>query len=48
MNIINKLLDNPADNSFDIEPRIHKSMQSKLPEPELARGGFITPEQAEK
>jgi len=48
MNIINKLLDNPADNSFDIEPLIHKSMQSKLPELELARDGFITPEQAEK
>ena len=48
MNIINKLLDNPTDNSFDIEPLIHKSMKSKLPELELAIDGFITPEQAEK
>jgi hypothetical protein len=36
MNIINKLMDNPADNNFDIEPLIHKSRQSKLLEPELA------------
>ena len=48
MNIINKLLVNPLDNSFDIEPLIHGSMKDKLPELELAIDGFITPEQAEK
>lgn len=48
MNIINKLLENTQDNSFDIESLIHGSMKSKLPELELAIDGFITPEQAEK
>ena len=48
MNIINRLLANPRDNSFDIEPLIHGSMKDKLPELELAIDGFITPEQAEK
>lgn len=48
MNIINRLLENPLDNSFDIEPLIHGSMKDKLPELELAIDGFITPEQAEK
>jgi Transposase and inactivated derivatives len=48
MNIIEKLLKNPLDTSFDIEPLIHGSMKSKLPELELAIDGFITPEQAEK
>jgi hypothetical protein len=48
MNIINRLLVNPQDNSFDIEPLIHGSMKDKLPELELAIDGFITPEQAEK
>lgn len=48
MNIINRLLANPMDNSFDIEPLIHSSMRDKLPELELAIDGFITPEQAEK
>jgi transposase len=48
MNIINKLLDNPLDPSFDIEPLIHGSMKKKLPELELAIDGFITPEQAGK
>jgi len=47
MNIINKLLDNPFDNSFDLEPLIHGSMKDKLPELELAID-FISPEQAEK
>lgn len=36
MKIINKLLENPLDNSFDIEPLIHCSMKDKLPELELA------------
>ncbi len=47
MNIIEKLLKNPLDTSFDIEPLIHGSMKSKLPELELAIDGFITPEQAD-
>ena len=48
MNIINRLLKNPLDNNFDIEPLIHGSMKDKIPELELAIDGFITPEQAEK
>ncbi len=48
MNIIDKLLENPLDTSFDIEPLIHGSMKDKIPELELAIDGFITPEQAEK
>jgi len=48
MNIIEKLLKNPLDTSFDIEPLIHGSMKNKLPELELAIDGFITPEQAGK
>lgn len=48
MNIINRLLENPLDNNFDIEPLIHGSMKDKIPELELAIDGFITPEQAEK
>lgn len=48
MNIIDKLLDNPQDTSFDIEPLIHGSMKDKLPELELAIDGWITPEQAGK
>jgi transposase len=48
MNTINRLLENPLDNSFDIEPLIHGSLKYKLPELELAIDGFITPGQAEK
>jgi len=48
MNIIEKLLNNPSDTSFEIEPLIHGSMKHKLPELELAIDGYITPEQAEK
>ena len=44
--ILDKILENPDDTSFDIEPLIHGSMKKKLPEPELAIDGFITPEQA--
>lgn len=47
-NIINKILENPLDTSFDIEPLIHGSMKAKLPELELAVDGYITPEQAAK
>lgn len=48
MNIIDKLLENPLDTTFDLEGLIHGSMKKKLPELELAIDGFITPEQAEK
>jgi transposase len=42
MNLIDKLLDNPLDTSFDIEPLIHGSMKKKIPELELATDGLIT------
>ncbi|EOR20489.1 MULTISPECIES: IS110 family transposase [unclassified Niallia] len=48
MNIIEKLLKDPLDTSFDLEPLIHGSMKHKLPELELAIDGYITSEQAEK
>lgn len=48
MNIINRLLENPVDSNFNIEPLIHGSMKDKLPELKLAIDGFITPEQVEK
>jgi transposase len=48
MNIIDKLLEDPLDTSFDIEPLIHGSMKEKLPELQLAIEGLITPEQAGK
>lgn len=48
MNIIEKILENPLDTSFDIEPLIHGSMKDKLPELEFAIEGFIAPEQAAK
>lgn len=48
MTIIDKLLDDPSDTSFDLEPLIHGSMKKKLPELALAIDGFITPEQAGK
>lgn len=46
--ILDKILENPDDTSFDIESLIHGSMKKKLPELELAIDGFITPEQAGK
>ncbi|GAE95505.1 mobile element protein [Gracilibacillus boraciitolerans JCM 21714] len=48
MNIIEKILENPADTDFDIEPLIHGSMKNKIPDLELSIDGFITPEQAGK
>lgn len=48
MTIINKLLDDPDDTSFDLEPLVHKSMHKKLPDLKLAVDGHLTPEQAEK
>jgi transposase len=47
-NILDKILENPLDTSFDIEPLIHGSMKDKISELELAVDGFITPEQAGK
>lgn len=46
--ILDKILENPLDTSFDIEPLVHGSMKEKLPELELAIDGYITPEQAGK
>lgn len=46
--ILDKILENPLDTSFDIEPLIHGSMKEKIPELELAVDGYITPEQAAK
>lgn len=46
--ILDRILENPKDTSFEIEPLIHGSMKKKLPELELAIDGFITPEQAGK
>lgn len=46
--ILDKVLENPLDTSFDIEPLIHGSMKDKIPELELAVDGYITPEQAGK
>ncbi len=46
--ILDKILENPLDTSFDIKPLIHGSMMNKLPELELAIDGYITPEQAGK
>jgi len=47
-NILDKILENPLDTSFDIESLIHGSMMDKLPELELAIDGYISPEQAGK
>ncbi len=46
--ILDKILENPLDTSFDIESLIHSSMKKKIPELELAIDGYITPEQAGK
>ena len=46
--ILDKILENPLDTSFDIKPLIHGSMKAKLSELELAIDGYITPEQAGK
>ena len=48
LKILDKILENPLDTSFDIKPLIHGSMIDKLPELELAIDGYITPEQAGK
>lgn len=46
--ILAKILENPSDTSFDIEPLIHGSMKKKLPDLELAIDGYISPQQAGK
>lgn len=46
--ILDRILENPLDTSFDVAPLIHGSMKGKIPELELAIDGYITPEQAGK
>lgn len=46
--ILDKILEDPLNKSFDIESLIHSSMKKKIPELELAVDGYITPEQADK
>ena len=46
--ILAKILENPSDTSFDIEPLLHKSMISKIDDIALAIDGVITQEQADK
>ena len=46
--IRDKLLENPADTSFDLEPLVFKSLKKKLPELRDSIDGYITPEQAGK
>lgn len=46
--ILDKLLENPADTSFDLEPLVFRSLKKKLPELHAAIDGYITPEPAGK
>ena len=46
--ILDKILENPEDTSFDLEPLVFKSLKKKLPELRDAIDGYITPEQAGK
>ncbi len=46
--ILNKILENPEDTFFDLEPLVFKSLKKKLPELYDAIDGYITPEQAGK
>lgn len=48
MKILDKILEDPLNTSFDLEPLIHGSMKDKIPELELAVDGYISPEQAGK
>jgi len=48
MKIIDKILENPLDTTFDLESLVHGSLFKKLPELQLAVDGFITLEQAGK
>ena len=46
--ILDKLLENPADTSFDLEPLVYKSLKKKLPQLRDAINGYITSEQVGK
>lgn len=46
--ILDKILENPSDTSFDLELLVFKSLKNKLPELRDAIEGYITPEQADK
>ena len=46
--ILDKLWENPADTSFELEPLVFRSLEKKLPELRDAIDGYITPEQAVK
>lgn len=46
--ILDKILENPADTSFDLEPLVYKNLKKELPELRDAIDGFISPEQAGK
>ena len=46
--ILNKILENPEDTSFDLESLTYKSLKKKIPELRDAIDGYITPEQAGK
>lgn len=46
--ILDKLLENPADTSFDLEPLVFKNLKKKLPKLRDAIDGYISPEQAGK
>ncbi|MDA8227069.1 MAG: IS110 family transposase [Desulfitobacterium hafniense] len=48
MKIIDKILKNPLDTTFDLESLVHGSLLKKIPELKLAVDGFITLEQAGK
>ncbi|WP_330585443.1 MULTISPECIES: hypothetical protein [Clostridia] len=48
MNIVGKLLEDPTNSNFKIEPLIHGSMKGKISDLKFAIDGFITPEQARK
>ncbi|WP_258871984.1 hypothetical protein [Virgibacillus dokdonensis] len=48
MKIIDKLLEDPTNTTFDIKPLIYGSMKDKVTDLELAIDGFITLEQAGK
>ena len=41
--ILDKILENPADTSFDLELLVFKSLKKKLPELRDAIDGYITP-----
>ncbi|MEA4848673.1 MAG: IS110 family transposase [Clostridiaceae bacterium] len=46
--ILDKILENPLDTSFDIASLVHGSMKGKIPALQLAIDGYITPQQAGK